>query len=90
MTINLVEIAIKAQENMRHDKEFITGVKYAMGCFNNYKVYVGSYLDCIQYLNSKIAVSNLNAIENSMYIGCIALYSAMIDELLYLARKEGN
>ena len=89
MAINLIEVAIKAQENMRHDKEFIAGVKYAMECFSEYKVYEGNYLDCIQYLNSKIAVSSLNAIENSMYIGCIALYSAMIDELLYLIRKEG-
>ena len=90
MTINLIEIAIKAQENMRHDKEFITGVKYAMECFNEYKVYEGSYLDCIQYLNGKITIASINSINNPTYIGCIALYSAMIDELLYLARKEGK
>lgn len=88
MTINLIEIAIKAQENMRHDKEFIAGVKYAMECFNEYKVYEGSYLDCIQYLNNKITIASINTLNNPAYIGCIALYSAMIDELLYLARKE--
>lgn len=90
MAINLIEIAIKAQENMRHDKEFITGVKYAMECFNEYKVYEGSYLDCIQYLNGKITIASINTLNNPAHIGCIALYSAMIDELLYLARKEGK
>ena len=89
MTINLIEIAIKAQEAMRHDKEFIAGVKYAMQCFEEYKVYSGSYLECIQYLNSKITIASLNTINNPAYIGCIALYSAMIDELLYFVRKEG-
>lgn len=87
--INLIEIAIKAQENMRKEKEYIAGVKYAMECFSEYKVYDGSYLECIQYLNSKITIASLNNINNPAYIGCIALYSAMIDELLYLVRKEG-
>lgn len=90
MTINLIEIAIKAQEAMRHDKEFIKGVKYAMECFKEFKVYEGSYIDCIQYLNSKITIASVNTLNNPAYIGCIALYSAMIDELLYLARKEGK
>lgn len=87
--INLVEIALKAQENMKKEKEFIAGVKYAMTCFKEYKVYNGNYLECIQYLNSKITIASLNAINNPAYIGCIALYSAMVDELLYLVRKEG-
>lgn len=88
--INLIEIALKAQENMRKEKEYINGVKQAMKCFEECKVYNGSYLECIQYLNSKITIASLNTINNPAYIGCIALYSAMIDELLYLAKKEGK
>lgn len=87
--INLIEIALKAQENMRKEKEFIAGVKYAMTCFEEYKVYNGSYIECIQYLNSKVTIASLNSINNPAYTGCIALYSAMIDVLLYLVRKEG-
>jgi hypothetical protein len=87
--INLIEIAVKAQENMRKEKEFIAGVKYAMESFEEYKVYEGSYLDCIQYLNGKITIASINNINNPAYIGCIALYSAMIDELLYIVKKEG-
>ena len=89
MNLNLIEIALKAQENMRKEKEYVAGVKYAMQCFKESKVYNGNYLDCIQYLNGKITIASLNAINNPAYIGCIALYSAMIDELLYLAKKEG-
>jgi hypothetical protein len=90
MNLNLIEIALKAQENMRKEKEYIDGVKYTMQCFKESKVYNGSYLDCVQYLNGKITIASLNAINNPAYIGCIALYSAMIDELLYLVKQEGK
>jgi hypothetical protein len=90
MNLNLIEIALKAQENMRKEKEYINGVKQAMEYLKDNKVYNGSYIDCIQYINQKITLASLNAINNPAYIGCIALYSAMIDELLYLARKEGK
>lgn len=88
--INLIEIAIKAQEAMRKEKEYIDGVKNAMLWLHSSKYYDGTYLEAIAYINRKIAIASLNAINNPMYIGCIALYSAIIDELLYLARKEGK
>lgn len=87
--INLVDIAIKAQNNMKKEKEFVAGVLQAMNWLKEVKVYNGSYFECIQYLNGKITIASINNINNPAYIGCIALYSAMIDELLYLARKEG-
>ena len=88
--INLVEIAIKAQESMRKEKEYIDGVKNAMLWLHSSKYYDGTYLEAIDYINRKIAIASLNAINNPMYIGCIALYSAMIDELLYLVKQEGK
>ena len=87
--INLIELAIKAQEQMRKEKEFIAGVKQAMEFLTEVKTYNGTYLDAIQYINQKITIASINAIDNSAYIGMIALYSAMIDILAYLARKEG-
>ena len=90
MTINLIEIAIKAQENMIKDRTYITGVKNVMEWLKSNKTYEGTYLDCIDYINNKIPMASLNAVTNKNYIGCIALYSAMIDELLYLAKKEGK
>ena len=47
-TINLIELAIKAQEQMRKEKEFIAGVKQAMEFLTEIKTYNGTYLDCIQ------------------------------------------
>ena len=52
------------------------------------KTYNGTYLDAVQYINQKITIASINAIDNNAYIGMIALYSAMIDILAYLARKE--
>ena len=87
-TINLIELGIKAQESMRKEKEFIAGVKQAMEFLTEVKTYNGTYLDCIQYINQKITIASINAIDNNAYIGMIALYSAIIDQLAYLARKE--
>lgn len=87
-TINLIELGIKAQEQMRKEKEFIAGVKQAMEFLTEVKTYNGTYLDAIQYINQKITIASINAIDNNAYIGMIALYSAMIDILAYLARKE--
>ncbi len=87
--INLIELGIKAQEQMRKEKEFIAGVKQAMEFLTEVKTYNGTYLDAIQYINQKITIASINAIDNNAYIGMIALYSAMIDILAYLARKEG-
>lgn len=86
--INLIDLGIKAQEQMRKEKEFIAGVKQAMEFLTEVKTYNGTYLDCIQYINQKITIASINAIDNNAYIGMIALYSAMIDILAYLARKE--
>ena len=87
-TINLIELGIKAQEQMRKEKEFIAGVKQAMEFLTEVKTYNGTYLDAIQYINQKITIASINAIDNNAYIGMIALYSAIIDQLAYLARKE--
>ena len=87
-TINLIELGIKAQEQMRKEKEFIAGVKQAMEFLTEVKTYNGTYLDAIQYINQKITIASINAINNNAYIGMVALYSAIIDQLAYLARKE--
>ena len=87
-TINLIELAIKAQEQMRKEKEFIAGVNQSMQFLTEIKTYNGTYLDCIQYINQKITIASINAINNDAYIGMIALYSAIIDQLTYLAKKE--
>ena len=87
-TINLTELATKAHEQMRDEKEFIAGVKQAMESLAETKTYNSTYLDCIQYINQKITLASINAINNNAYIGMIALYSAIIDQLAYLARKE--
>ena len=86
--INLIDLGIKAQEQMRKEKEFIAGVKQAMEFLTEVKTYHGTYLDAIQYINQKITIASINAIDNNGYIGMIALYSAIIDQLAYLARKE--
>lgn len=87
--INLIEIAIKAQEGMIKEKKYIDGVKNAMRWLHSNKYYNGTYLEAIAYINRKIAIASLNAINNPAYIGCIALYSAMIDELAVYAKQEG-
>ena len=87
-TINLIELGIKAQEQMRKEKEFIAGVKQAMNFLTEIKIYNGTYLDCVQNKKKKITIASINAINNNGYIGMIALYSAIIDQLAYLARKE--
>lgn len=86
--INLIELAIKAQEQIKKEKEFIAGVKQAIEFLTETKTYNGTYLDCIQYINRKITIASINAINNNAYIGMIALYSAIICQLTYLARKE--
>lgn len=85
MYINLKEISIMAMENMRHDKELVAGVKFAMD--NLPKTFEGTYIECAQYINGKINTASINAIDNPMYIGCIALYGAMNDIILHYARK---
>lgn len=85
MTINLIEIAIMAQENMKKEKEFIDGVKFAM--HNLPKVFEGSYIECSQYINGKINIASINCINNPKYIGCIALYAAMNDIILFKAKR---
>lgn len=87
-TINLIELGIKAQEQMRKEKAWIDGVKQGMHFLEDVKIYRGTYLDAIQYINQKITIASINAIDNNAYIGMIALYSAIIDQLAYLARKE--
>lgn len=87
-TINLIELAINAQEQMRKEKEFIAGVKQATELLTETKTYNGTYLDCIQYINQKITIASINAINNKAYIGMIALYSAIIDQLVCLAKKR--
>lgn len=87
-TINLIEIATIAMEGMRKEKEYIDGVKQGLEFMRDIKVYYGTYLDCILYVNQKLTIASLNAIDNNAYIGMIALYSAMIDVLAFLARKE--
>ena len=86
MYINLTEIAIMAQENMRKEKEFIAGVKQTMKDLP--KTYEGSYLECARYINTRITIASINAINNPAYNGCIALYSAMNDIILWKATKE--
>lgn len=87
-TINLIDLAIKAQEQMRKEKEFIAGVKQAMEFLSENKTYNGTYLDCIHYINNKITIASINAIDDKVYIGMIALYSAIICQLTHLVRKE--
>ena len=83
--MNLIELAHKAQRNMRKEKYWARGVSQAMKWLAENKTYSGTPEECIAYLNQKIMSASLNALSNGTYIGSIALYSAMIDVLL---RKE--
>jgi hypothetical protein len=87
-TINLIDLAHMAVENMRKEKEFVEGVKYAIECFRENKVYYGSYIACAWYINNKISIASLNTTNNPKMLGAIALYGAMADILFSLARKE--
>lgn len=89
-TINLVDLAQSAINNMRKEKEFAEGVKYALQCFRDSKVYYGSYIACAWYINNKISIASLNTINNPKMLGAIALYGAMADILFSLARKENK
>ena len=80
--MNLIELAHKAQRNMRKEKDWARGVSIAMKWLADNKTYNGTPESCIAYLNQKIMSASLNAIYNEVYIGSIALYSAMIDVLL--------
>ncbi len=84
MTINLIEIAVMAQKNMRKETAFVAGVLVAMEHLREIKTYNGTPKQCIQYLNSKITMASINAINNPAHIGSIALYSAMITVLYYV------
>ena len=80
--MNLIELAHKAQLNMRKEKGWARGVSQAMKWLAENKTYYGTSEECIAYLNQKIMTASLNALNNDTYIGSIALYSAMIDVLL--------
>ena len=80
--MNLIELAHKAQLRMRKEKDWAKGVSLAMKWLAENKTYNGTPKECIAYLNQKIMAASLNALSNDVYIGSIALYSAMIDVLL--------
>ena len=80
MLIKLHEVAGNAYFNMLPRPQHEEGIKFA---FANLPVnYNGTKKECIQYLLDKIKIATDNAITNNMYLGCIALYNAMIKELL--------
>ena len=80
--MNLIELAHKAQRNMRKEGRWAKGVSLAMRWLAENKTYNGTPEECIAYLNQKIMSASLNALSNGTYIGSIALYSAMINVLL--------
>jgi hypothetical protein len=94
MTINLTEIALKAQEKMPKYKELGKGVSFGMKIFKG-QVYTGTILECINYLNTHISNSAINMTisynkdKHDLYIGYIALVSYMCS-VLYDLEVENN
>ena len=83
MLIKMHKIAGSAWFNMSEaiQKEFEAGIKFALE--NLPTNFNGTKKECIQYLTDKIDIATTNTINNpKLYIGCIALYNAMIKELL--------
>lgn len=84
MLIKLHEIAGRAWFNIDHRSSLTDGIKFAL---ENLPVnYNGTKKECIQYLTDKIQIATVNATikynDTQLYLGCIALYNAMIKELL--------
>ena len=81
MLIKLHEVAGCAWYNLNTRKDYEDGIKFAI---DNMPVnYVGTKKECALYLIDKVQIATNNAINNpSLYLGCIALYNAMIKELL--------
>lgn len=88
--MNLIELAYKAQRNMRKEGRWARGINQTMRWLAENKTYSGTPEECIAYLNQKIMAASLNATYNEVYIGSIALYSAMIDVLLRGEHVEKN
>ena len=80
--MDLLNLAHKAQHHMLKEKDWDKGVSQAMRWLAENKTYEGTPEECIAYLNQKIMAASLNALDSNVYIGSIALYSAMIGVLL--------
>lgn len=80
--MDLIELAYKAQRYMLKEKDWEEGISLAMKWIAENKTYKGTPEECMAYLNQKIMTASRNALNNNVYIGSIALYSAMIDVLL--------
>jgi len=94
--INMLEIATKAQWRIREHKEYVEGVKMAIGTFKQNKIYNGDNLSFIKYLTSKIDLASTNIINNCynlkdllfLHMGYIALLNAMIQVMIEI--EEGK
>lgn len=80
--MNLVALAHKAHRYMLKEKDWEEGIGLAMKWIAENKTYKGTPEECMAYLNQKIISASRNALNNDVYIGSIALYSAMINVLL--------
>lgn len=81
MLIKLHEVASCAWFNMKHITEQEEGIKFALATLP--VNYYGTRKDCALYLIDKIDIATTNAINNPrLYNGCIAIYNAMVKELL--------
>lgn len=80
--MDLIKLAHKAQRYMLKEKDWEEGISLATEWIAENKNYEGTPEECIAYLNQKIISASRNALDNNVYIGSIALYSAMIDVLL--------
>lgn len=80
--MNLVALAHKAQRYMLKEKDWEEGIRLATEWIAENKNYDGTPEECMAYLNQKIISASRNALDNNVYVGSIALYSAMIGVLL--------
>lgn len=80
--MNLIKLVHQAQRYMLKEKDWDEGIRLATEWIAENKTYEGTPEECIAYLNQKIMAASRNALNNNVYIGSIALYSAMIDVLL--------
>lgn len=80
--MNLHELAVKAQKEVSENRVLARGITLATEWLSDSGDYHGTNRECAQYLNQKIMIATVNAIENRDYLGCIALYSKMIELLL--------
>lgn len=79
--IKLHYIAGNAYFNMSPRPQHEEGIAFALK--NLPIIYNGTNKECIKYLIDKIQVAINNSINNpNLYVGSIALYNAMIKELL--------